>query len=83
VVKVFRVAVGSYYEFSFIIIIIIIIWEDKNEINFFAIVAEVFVYPKADVFLVFWGFVDEVFDGLIVVLEPVPESIDFSHDGKI
>jgi hypothetical protein len=31
------------------------------------------------VFLVFRGFVDEVFDGLIVVLEPVPEGVDFFH----
>jgi hypothetical protein len=27
----------------------------------------------------FRGFVDQVFDGLIVVLEPVPEGVEFSH----
>jgi hypothetical protein len=33
-----------------------------------------------DLLLGFWSFVDEVFYGLVVVLEPVPESVYFSHD---
>lgn len=33
----------------------------------------------ADLFLRFWCFVDEVFYGLVVVLEPVPEGVYFSH----
>jgi hypothetical protein len=55
------------------------LWEDDYKIQFSAVVAEVFVDPKNDVFLVFGGFVDEVFDGMIVVLEPVPEGVDFFH----
>ena len=33
----------------------------------------------ADLLLRFWCFVDEVFYGLVVVFEPVPEGIYFSH----
>ena len=37
----------------------------------------------ADLFLRFWCFVDEVFYGLVVVLEPVPEIVDLFHEEEV
>jgi hypothetical protein len=31
------------------------------------------------VFLIFGGFANDVFEGVVVVLEPVPEGVDFFH----
>jgi hypothetical protein len=73
---VFWVAICGDYEFGFVVGLF---WKDYYKINFLAIIVEVFVYPKAAVFLAYRCFVDKVFDGLIVVLEPAPEGVNFFH----
>jgi hypothetical protein len=75
-IEVFWVAICGDYEFGFVVGLF---WKDYYKINFLAIVAEVFVHPKAYCYLVSGSFVDKVFDGLIVVLEPAPEGVNFFH----
>tara|TARA_R110002124_G_scaffold253253_2_gene418686 strand:- start:16625 stop:16867 length:243 start_codon:yes stop_codon:yes gene_type:complete len=79
-IEVFRVAIAGDCEFGFVFCGI---WKNDYEVYFFAIVPQVFVDPKQDVFLFFNGFVVYSFDRLIVVLEPVPEGVYFSHDEKV
>ena len=73
---VFWVAICGDYEFYFVIGLF---WKDYDKINFLAIIAEVFVYPKATIFLAYRCFVEKVFNDLIVVLEPAPEGVNFFH----
>jgi hypothetical protein len=74
--EVFWVAIAGDNEYGFVFCGV---WKNDYEVYFLTIVSQVFVDPKEDMFLFFNGFVDAVFDGLIVVLEPVPEGVYFSH----
>lgn len=74
--EVFTGVIGRNDELAFVLESF---WKDDDKVYFFAIVVQMLVGPKYDIFLVFRSVVDQVFDCLIVVLEPIPEGVDFSH----
>jgi hypothetical protein len=61
---------GGNYEFEFVSSHF---REDNDKVFFPAVVVQVLSYLIADCFLFFRGMIKKVFEGMVVVAEPVPE----------